>query len=122
MNQEKLQTVAETTIFAKRAEAILSPEEKDELIYTLADDPLAGVEIPDTGGVRKLRWAARGKGSKGGVRVIYFFHNEHSPLYALYIFGKGEKEDLTPEEKRAMKQLAAKLKTAAKEKSRRAGR
>lgn len=120
MKQGDLCTVAETSAFARRAEVLLSAEEKDDLIYALACNPGAGVEIPGTGGVRKLRWAAGGKGTRGGVRVVYFFHNEFSPLYALYIFGKGEKEDLSPEEKKAMKQIAGRLKDIAKDKSRRA--
>ncbi len=118
MKRSDLCTVAETSAFARRVEVLLSAQEKDDLIYALASDPQSGVEIPGTGGVRKLRWAARGKGTRGGVRVVYFFHNEFSPLYALYIFGKGEKEDLSPDEKKAMKQIAARLKDIAKERSR----
>ncbi len=114
MKRVDLQTVAETPTFARRASALLTAEEKEDLIYALARNPLAGVAILDTGGVRKLRWAAQGKGGRSGARVIYFFHDGHSPLYALYIYGKGEKEDLTPDEKRAMRQLASKLKEAAK--------
>lgn len=120
MIRDDLCTVAETSGFARRAEVLLSAQEKDDLIYALAANPQAGVEIPGTGGVRKLRWAARGKGTRGGARVIYFFYNEFSPLYALYIFGKGEKEDLSPEEKKAMKQIAGRLKDIAQAKSRRA--
>lgn len=120
MRREELCTVAETSAFARRADALLAAEERDDLIYALARNPRAGVEIPGTGGVRKLRWAGRGKGARGGVRVVYFFHDGFSPLYALYIFGKGEKEDLTADEKRAMKQIAVRLKNIAKQKSRRA--
>lgn len=120
MKPSELCTVAETSAFSRRAEVLLSAEEKDDLVYALACNPQAGVEIPGTGGVRKLRWAAGGKGTRGGVRIVYFFHNAFSPLYALYIFGKGEKEDLSPAEKKAMKQIAGRLKVIAKERSRHA--
>ena len=63
-------TIVETSAFARRAEKLLSAEEHDELIFSLALHPKAGDEIPGTGGVRKVRFAARGKGKSGGVRVI----------------------------------------------------
>lgn len=114
MDDIELQTVAETSIFARRAAALLTPEEKDEVIYFLARYPEAGVEIPDTGGVRKVRWAAQDKGKSGGVRVVYFFYNATFPLYALLMYGKGEQEDLSPEQRKAVKKLCTELKAAAK--------
>ena len=69
----RLVTVVETSIFARRAEKLLSAEERDELIAYLAANPTAGDLIEGTGGVRKVRFAARGKGKSGGVRVIQFF-------------------------------------------------
>ncbi len=52
-----------------------------------------------TGGIRKLRWSAQGKGKSGGVRVIYYYHNEGIPLFLLTVFGKGEKANLTKAER-----------------------
>jgi len=52
-----------------------------------------------TGGIRKLRWSAQGKGKSGGVRVIYYYHNETIPLFLLTVFGKGEKANLTKAER-----------------------
>jgi hypothetical protein len=46
-----------------------------------------------TGGIRKLRWAAQGRGKSGGVRVIYYYHNGTAPF-----FGKGEKANLSKSE------------------------
>ena len=66
-------TVVETSAFARRAEKLLSIEEHEDLIFYLALHPQSGDEIPGTGGVRKVRFAARGKGKSGGVRVIYYF-------------------------------------------------
>lgn len=51
-----------------------------------------------TGGIRKLRWSAKGKGKSGGVRVIYYCHNDTMPLFLLTIFGKGEKASLSKPE------------------------
>jgi hypothetical protein len=65
-----MQTVAETPTFSRQAEKLFSEDEKHKLINFLAENPLAGDEIPGTGGVRKLRFAASGRGKRGGARVI----------------------------------------------------
>lgn len=52
-----------------------------------------------TGGIRKLRWSAQGRGKSGGVRVIYYHHNGSMPLFLLTVFGKGEKANLSKAER-----------------------
>lgn len=105
-------SVVETTIFTRRATALLSREEYDALIDFLAANPYVGDEIVGTGGVRKLRFAAQGKGKSGGVRVVYYVLDEAMPLYALLIYGKGEQADLTAEQRKSVKAIAASLKDA----------
>jgi len=56
-----MQTVAETPTFSRQAERLFREDEKDQLISFLAENPLGGDVIPDTGGVRKVRFAASGK-------------------------------------------------------------
>ena len=107
-------TVVETSAFARRAEKLLSIEEHEELVFYLALHPQSGDEIPGTGGVRKMRFAARGKGKSGGVRVIYYFFDEVNPLYAIDLYGKNEQVNLTPEQKKDVAAFAATLKAAAK--------
>ena len=109
-----LMTVVETSAFARRAEKLLSADEYDELIVLLAEKPEAGDEIPGTGGVRKLRFATQGKGKSGGTRVIYYFFDRENPLYAVFIYGKGEQADLAPDQIKAVAALAAGIKAAAK--------
>lgn len=60
---------------------------------------LAGDIMQGTGGIRKLRWAAQGRGKSGGARVIYYYHNESIPLFLLTLFGKGEKANLAKSER-----------------------
>jgi len=107
-------TVVETHAFARRAEKLLSAEEHEELVFFLALHPHSGDEIPGTGGVRKVRFAARGKGKSGGVRVIYYFFDEENPLYAIFLYGKNEQANLTPKQKHEVAAFAATLKAAAK--------
>ena len=107
-----MQTVVETSIFRRRAEKLLSETERHALIDFLAWNPDAGEEIQGTGGVRKVRFAARGKGRSGGVRVIYFVAGPEIPIYALLIYGKGEQADLKSEQLRQVKALARDIKAA----------
>ena len=105
-----MQTVAETPTFTKQAEALFDEEEKQELITFLSQNPLAGDVIVGTGGVRKLRFAASGRGKRGGARVIYYYLDEAMPLYALLVYPKNVKTDLTQDDKRAVTALVAALK------------
>jgi hypothetical protein len=84
------------------------------MLFCLALHPESGDEIPGTGGVRKVRFAAKGKGKSGGVRVIYYFFDADNPLYAILLYGKNEQVNLTPEQKRDVAGFAATIKAAAK--------
>ena len=110
-----MRTVVETPTFSRQSDKLFSEEERRELIDTLAAEPLAGDEIPGTGGVRKLRFAASGRGKRGGARVIYYYLDDAMPVYALLAYAKAAKTDLTPKERRAVSAIAAQLKAAWKE-------
>ena len=73
-------------------------------------------EVTGTGGVRKLRFRAAGGGKRGGGRVVYHYRDEDIPLYALLAYAKAARTDLTPEERRTMATLAARIKTEARSK------
>ena len=105
-----VQTIAETPTFTKQAEALFDEVEKQGLITYLAEHPLEGDVIPSTGGVRKLRYAASGRGKRGGARVIYYYLDSDMPLYALLVYPKNVKTDLTPTDKKAVAALVDKLK------------
>lgn len=98
-------TVAETSEFIRKARKLLSDEERQELISYLSSHPTAGYVMEGTGGIRKLRWARQGKGKSGGVRAIYLYYNEGMPLYALTIYGKGEKDNLSQAERNELAKL-----------------
>jgi hypothetical protein len=83
-----MQVVIETSVLSRQADKLFDEEERLEVISFLASNPFLGDEIPGTGGVRKLRVPARGKGKRGGARVIYFFVGTDTPIYALLVYGK----------------------------------
>ena len=60
-----------------------------------------------TGGIWKLRWATGSKGKSGGVRVIYYYHNESIPLFLLTVFGKSEKANLSKAERNEFAQFTS---------------
>ncbi len=97
-------------MFTRRADALLTREERAELVGTLASNPLAGDLIPGTGGVRKLRFGAAGRGKRGGFRVVYYVLNEAMPLVAIILYGKNEQADLTPDEKRGAEAIVDAMK------------
>ena len=105
-----MQTVAETPTFSRQVDKLFDEDERRELIDFLAANPTAGDEIPGTGGVRKLRFGALGRGKRGGARVIYYFGGMEMPIYALLAYAKSARTDLTPTERRTVSALAAALK------------
>ena len=102
-------TVLETPGFLRDAAAAMTEDGRIDVICFLAANPDAGDLMPDTGGGRKLRWRAQGRGKRGGVRVIYYFHNESLPLFLLSVFAKNEKASLTKAERNEMKALLPRL-------------
>lgn len=111
---KKLITVIEFPSFLDQIERCIKSEERDDLIHFLARNPEEGEEITGTGGLRKLRWAGKGKGKRGGLRVIYYFYNESAPVFLLTVYGKGVQEDLTPAQKTKLTALVKILKAECK--------
>jgi hypothetical protein len=88
-------TVAELPEFIRAADKLLMDSERLDVIRYLAEHPKSGDLMEGTGGVRKLRWGRGGKGKSGGVRVIYYFHDDAMPLYLLTLFAKGDQDNLS---------------------------
>ncbi len=107
-------TVVETPQFVRQAEDVWSDAERQEFVDHIARNPEAGDLIPDTGGVRKVRWRRQGMGKRGGARVIYFYHNPATPLFLLMIYAKAVREDVAPDAKKALAEFAARIKRAAR--------
>ncbi len=67
--------------------------------------PTAGDVIRGSGGLRKLRWLAQGRGKRGGARVIYYFQDAKAQIYLIYGYVKSEREELTPDQVRTLAKL-----------------
>lgn len=97
--------IKETTTFTKRVERLLDGESYRLLQLRLAADPESGILIPRTGGLRKIRWSASGRGKRGGTRVIYYWAASESTILMLMIFAKNERSDLSEDQKAVLRRL-----------------
>ena len=95
----------EATLFTKRVKDYLSDEQYTAMQNLLIQDPAAGDLIPGTGGLRKIRWGSKGKGKRGGVRIIYYRQKAEDQIYLLTIYAKNEMSDLSASNKKALKQM-----------------
>jgi hypothetical protein len=104
-----MQTIVELNEFQRKAGSLLSEAEKQGIINYLAAHPQTGVVLQGTGGIRKFRWASGNKGKSGGVRVVYYYHNESIPLFLLSVFGKNEKANLSKSERNELAKFTKQL-------------
>ncbi len=98
-------TVVQINQFEARIKGRMTAAEVDAVTDMLAADPLCGNLIQGTGGVRKVRFAIKGKGKSGGVRVVYYYYNETLPVFLLTVFAKSEKDNLTKAERNELAKL-----------------
>ncbi len=97
--------IIETPIFTKRVQEILTNEEYRLFQIKIIGDPKAGKIIQGSGGIRKIRWSASGRGKRGGSRILYYWYNEQNLLLMLFIFKKNEKDDLTIDQIKILKSI-----------------
>ena len=112
------QVIAETTAYLNSVKNFWDDETQDEFKNYIAENYLSGDIIPNTGGLRKIRWQGSGRGKRGGARVIYYFYNENFPIYLLFAYPKNEKDDLTEYEKKLLRDYVQKLKDSFRSKER----
>ncbi len=114
--------MVETPEFQRRVTGRLSRHEVGRFIDYIAANPDDGDPMTGTGGARKVRWAARGKGKSGGIRVITFYSGPPVPAFLLTVFGKGEKSDISKAERnelrKVLKGLVARYMEGVKERAR----
>jgi mRNA-degrading endonuclease RelE of RelBE toxin-antitoxin system len=97
--------IIETPIFTKQLLATFSEEEYRLFQATLLERPDAGKIIPGGAGLRKLRWAVRGRGKSGGVRVIYYWFTSRETILLLFIYPKNVQGNLTQDQLKQLKKI-----------------
>lgn len=102
-------TIVELLSFQRDADRIFTDQEREDLSDFVSANPVFGDVIPGTGGIRKLRWRARGGGKRSGARVIYYFRDLNMPVFLLAVYAKGEKMNLTMHERELMQRVVETL-------------
>ncbi len=97
--------ILETHAFTRRIVELLSDEHYAQLQADLVDRPDAGRLIRGTGGLRKIRWAAKGHGKRGGVRGIYYWYVRGEQLLMLLVYPKDEQDDLSERQRRILRKI-----------------
>jgi hypothetical protein len=90
--------IIETSFFTKKIASLLDDEEYRVLQNALVEKPNLGDIIQGSGGIRKVRWGASGRGKSGGGRFIYYWATAHNQLFMLTAYAKNEQSDLTKEQ------------------------
>lgn len=94
----------ETPFFTKAVLHYLTDDEYAELQGHMNANPEAGAVVPGSGGVRKLRWSAAGRGKRGGLRVIYWLRRKQDQIWMLTVYGKSARENIPAHLLRKMKE------------------
>jgi mRNA-degrading endonuclease RelE of RelBE toxin-antitoxin system len=84
----------ETKLFTKLVTELLSDDDYSRLQEVLIKDPETGDLIPGSGGVRKVRWGVKGRGKRGGVRVIYYARTRQGQIWMLTLYAKNVAESI----------------------------
>ena len=104
------QVVVETIPYQKAVESFWDEETQIAFKNYIGLNFARGDIMPGTGGIRKIRWQANGRGKRGGVRVIYYVYNENHPIYLLYAYPKNVQVNLTESEKKLFRVVVEQLK------------
>jgi hypothetical protein len=94
----------ETSVFSGQLYAQLPDDDYRSLQLALILRPEQGKLIPGSGGLRKIRWALRGKGKRGGLRLIYYWDAGEDVIYFLYLYPKNQQANLRPNQLKQLKQ------------------
>jgi putative component of toxin-antitoxin plasmid stabilization module len=85
----------ETKLFTRLVQEYLTDDEYQELQTMLIEQPEVGDVIPSSGGVRKLRWRAPGRGKRSGYRVIYYVKRARNVIWMLTMYPKNVRENIS---------------------------
>ena len=99
-----------TRTYERAVRKLLSEESRKEMEASIVAAPDAAPIIRGTGGIRKMRWSGSGRGKRGSIRTIYFYHAGPDAIYLLTAYAKADRENLSPADTKALSRLVAAIK------------
>lgn len=116
LSQPRTFRFVEAPAFSRYREDYLDDEAFAELQRNIATNPEAGDLVPGAGGIRKMRWKdpRRGKGKRGGLRVIYYCFLSDEEIWLLTLYDKNEAVDLTKEQRDQLRRALEEERSARK--------
>ena len=88
-------TVIETPLFQKQWPIYWTEEERGAFAAYISAHPSVGDVVPESGGLRKVRWKRKGSGKSSGVRVVYFTRTSQGEVILLTLYAKAKTDNLT---------------------------
>ncbi len=99
-----------TRTYERAIRKLVSEESRKAMETTIAADPIGAPVIRGTGGIRKFRWPGSGRGKRGGIRTLYFYHAKAKAIYMLTAYAKASREEMTPSDRKILSRLVATIK------------
>ena len=99
-----------TTTWERAIRKLIAEDARERMEAQIVANPAGAPVIPGTGGIRKLRWAGSGRGKRGGIRTICYYHADPAAVYLPMAYAKADREDMKPADRKAWSRLAAELK------------
>ena len=99
-----------TRTYERAIRKLLSEDARRNLEAAIVAAPDAAPVMWGTGGIRKLRWSGSGRGRRGGIRAIYFWHGGPEAIYMLTAYAKADRDDLTAADRKALTRLVTAIK------------
>ena len=97
-------TIVETPLFQGLWPDYWNEDERGEFASWLGHSPDAGDVVPESGGVRKVRWSRKGAGKRGGVRVVYFNRLANDEIWLILIYAKSAQDNVPANMLKQLKQ------------------
>ena len=99
-----------TRTYERAIRKLVSKESQRDMEAAIAADPIGAPIIRGTGGIRKFRWPGFGRGKRGGIRTLYFYHAKVKSIYLLTAYAKANREELTAIDRKVITRLVAAIK------------
>ena len=90
-----------TMTYERAVRKLIAEEARERMEAQTVANPAGAPVVPETGGIRKLRWAGSGRGKRGGIRAICYYRADPAAVYLPMADAKADREDMKPADRKA---------------------